>query len=50
MEKPEHPLLEILQQQSIFSQSLLQDHCDTDRYRKSFLPTAIMIHNKFLSN
>ncbi|MEQ2253362.1 hypothetical protein ILYODFUR_031282, partial [Ilyodon furcidens] len=43
---PEHPLHEtVLQQQSVFSQRLLQICCKTDSYRRSFLPTAIRIYN-----
>ncbi|MEQ2253465.1 hypothetical protein ILYODFUR_032378 [Ilyodon furcidens] len=32
-------------EQSVFSQRLLQICCKTERYRRSFLPTAISIYN-----
>ncbi|MEQ2286160.1 hypothetical protein AMECASPLE_039348 [Ameca splendens] len=45
-ENPEHPLHEtVLQQQSVFSQRLLQICCKTESYRRYFLPTAISIYN-----
>lgn len=37
LDNPDHPLC-------IFNQRLLQSRCNTDRYRRSFLPTAITIY------
>ncbi|MEQ2210272.1 hypothetical protein XENOCAPTIV_010833 [Xenoophorus captivus] len=46
MENPEHSLHEnVVQQQSVFSQRLLQIHCNTDLYRRSLLPAAINIYS-----
>jgi len=47
MDNEEHPLhLTLVRQRSSFSDRLLQLRCRTDRYRKSFLPHAISLHNK----
>ncbi|MEQ2163407.1 hypothetical protein GOODEAATRI_029743 [Goodea atripinnis] len=41
MKNPKHPLHQtVLQQQSVFNQRLHQICCKTERYRRSFLPTA----------
>ncbi|MEQ2283539.1 hypothetical protein AMECASPLE_012387 [Ameca splendens] len=46
MENPDDPLRKTaIQQQSVFSQRLLQICCNPDRYRRSFLPTAFSIYN-----
>ena len=43
---PHHPLnLTLVRQQSTFSRRLLQLCCHSSRYRKSFLPQAISLHN-----
>ncbi|XP_054598293.1 uncharacterized protein [Nothobranchius furzeri] len=42
MDNPEHSLHKtVRQRKSVFSQRLLQFGCNTDRYWRSFLPTAI---------
>lgn len=46
MDNTSNPLHNLLVgQQSVFSWRLLQLRCSKDRYRKSFLPTAITIYN-----
>uniref|UniRef100_A0A8C6LZA4 Reverse transcriptase domain-containing protein n=2 Tax=Nothobranchius furzeri TaxID=105023 RepID=A0A8C6LZA4_NOTFU len=46
MDNPEHSLHKtVRQRKSVFSQRLLQFRCNTDRYWRSFLPTAIVIYN-----
>ncbi|MEQ2295912.1 hypothetical protein AMECASPLE_019458 [Ameca splendens] len=45
-DNPEHPLHEtVMQQQSVFSQRLHQARCNTPRYGRTFLPTAITIYS-----
>ena len=47
MEDSSHPLHNtLIKQQSVFSERLLQVRCKTERYRRSFLPAAISLHNK----
>ena len=46
MDNNAHPLHNLtIKQQSVFSGRLLQLRCTKDRYRKSFLPTAIAAYN-----
>ncbi|MED6245350.1 hypothetical protein ATANTOWER_001975 [Ataeniobius toweri] len=47
-DNPEDPLHPEHQEWCVFSQKLLQVHCDTDCYRRSLLPTAITIYHKSL--
>ena len=47
MDNETHPLHDLLTgQQSVFSQRLRQLPCTKERYRSSFVPTAISIYNK----
>ena len=47
LDNPDHPLHHLLQgQRSTFSKRFLQLRCHKDRYRKTFLPTAIRLYNK----
>ena len=47
MEDSSHPLHDtVIKQQSVFSERLLQVRCKTERYKRSFLPAAISLHNK----
>ena len=47
MDNTTHPLHNLLvRQQIVFSRRLLQFRCNKDRYRRSFLPTAIAINNE----
>ncbi|MPV02341.1 DUF1891 domain-containing protein [Escherichia coli] len=47
LDNPDHPLHHLLQgQRSTFSNRLLQLRCHKDRYRRSFLPSAITLYNK----
>jgi hypothetical protein len=47
LDNPDHPLHPLLdRQRSSFSNRLIQLHCHKDRYRKSFLPSAITLFNK----
>ena len=46
MANPSHPLHTTLDQlRSSFSNRLIQPRCKKERYRKSFLPTAIRLYN-----
>ncbi|KAK5617643.1 hypothetical protein CRENBAI_002379 [Crenichthys baileyi] len=48
-DNPEHPLHEtVVQQQSVFSQRLHQARCNTPRYGRTFLTTAITIYSNRL--
>ena len=49
MDNQEHPLHHLVdRQRSTFSNRLVQLRCRKDRYRKSFLPTAIRLYNSHL--
>ena len=51
MGNPDHPLHHLLDgQRSTFSNRLIQLCCHKDRYRKSFLLSAITLYNKSLSH
>ena len=46
MDNPSHPLHDTVKgQKSTFSNRLLHPSCKNERYRKSFLPTAIRLYN-----
>ncbi|XP_062860103.1 dehydrogenase/reductase (SDR family) member 7Cb isoform X1 [Trichomycterus rosablanca] len=46
LDNPSHPLHDLLiRQRSTFSNRLIQLHCKKERYRKSFVPTAISLYN-----
>lgn len=46
IDNPDHSLHDnVIENQSVFDHKLLQIRCDTDCYRKSFLPTAITFYN-----
>ncbi|TWW61360.1 hypothetical protein D4764_04G0000060 [Takifugu flavidus] len=46
MDSPSHPLHNTVDKlRSSFSNRLLQPHCSKERYRKSFLPSAIKLYN-----
>ena len=48
MEDSSHPLQNtVIKQQSVFSERLLQVRCKMERYRRSFLPAAISLHNYY---
>ena len=47
MKDSSHPLHQtVIKQKSVFSERLLQVHCRSERYKRSFLPAAISLHNQ----
>ncbi|XP_068566954.1 uncharacterized protein [Cebidichthys violaceus] len=47
LDNQDHPLHHLLQgQRSTFSNRMIQLRCHKDRYRRTFLPTAIRLYNK----